>query len=1232
MTRWPVRPDDGAVEPFFTWLISGAIGPAAVGLPVNWAAEKLADAATRWFKRLRHTDDLSRLVTSAAGDSAGLTKDEFAAVRKLLERPKTWDALGSGTVDQIAADIAACLPARAGRDSPRVAETIARGLLEFAVHGLEPDVFQDVLKARLTRMQNTQAASDRARDEALLGLHADLMAGFADVLDRLDLALARLAPGPAQRTEILVYLGTLINELGTDTWVYHWYRGSELSEATVERKLYLTSGPERDLEADLLADQCERLVIRGDPGSGKTWLARRTARRCAERARDVLAAGSASLDQVEIPLYTTCSALFAAGSDVRAAGVSSALEALPDLGGGRIKAALREFFMARSAPTLLVIDSLDEAYGSDKILGRARNLPWRVMLTTRPSSWRGQLDLEPGNRDHRVGDIQPLRYPGDVVPFIGQWFAGRPDQGEALAVQIASRADLQQAATVPLILTFCCILGGTEPLPEFRSDLYRKLFRCMLDGYWHDIAHPRDQPPLDREACLRTLGDWAWADAQDRVDPVSGVGTWADEIAAKPVWLGPLAAGALDHIAPPVDRDDDDTGLIPRRFIHRSVREYLVAERLGGLTVEQAADVLMPHLWYDLDWTDVAPAALALHPERDRLLRELIGRATGTGPLPGDLAALDAGGEFRRFLARTACQSREADWSPDVAQLIGRARMDLIQAGQMDDVGWAVHWETSNAQARAKLLAQLPGQAAGRDAAQLAVRLIQLNPTADDARQACQVLAGLLAERTGFLPGQVVDVMVRLAVAAQVEQDARDTLLSFVTSPDERGLAVDMARGMARLSPSSDEKRQACDALLAHIAGQDGYGLLSLADALGRLSPAPDVGQRARQVIGEKLAVARNGQMAAKLAAALARLDPTLPEKQQALDVLERWLARDAAVALDPALRDHRASWFTERRSELFHAHNAMRDELDGLVELAATEEEKRIARTAVLGLLRRQPDSFTSGQLAAALARLDPTEADKLEARGILLRSLTQEAACYDAAQLCDGLIALDPTPPDKRQARTSMLGLLAGPDASNASWLPGRLARLDLRPEEAQRARAALLEYSQADDLTAETLLGWLLQMDPTPQEKLRACDILLGFVEHATGDAPAVRLALAMAQLDPPPRCRDSARRTLLDLLAGAAGPAAGQLTSAIAALNPTPDDKLRAGEILRGLLASGDASTQIPSGLAQLDPPVSEISGWLQWPAPPPAELLAAARRCSPLHDWLEALPTLPAQIS
>ena len=152
---------------------------------------------------------------------------------------------GRGTVEDLADRIASCLPPRDGRtaeDSHAAALTIARGLLEFAVADLDPKLFQQVLMARLQRMETDQAS---ALDKALLGLHADLAAGFASVMEQLKLVLDRLPPGPARRGEIAVYLRTLIDWLNTDPWPRDpQFGGPVLTPAAIERKLRITAtGP-----------------------------------------------------------------------------------------------------------------------------------------------------------------------------------------------------------------------------------------------------------------------------------------------------------------------------------------------------------------------------------------------------------------------------------------------------------------------------------------------------------------------------------------------------------------------------------------------------------------------------------------------------------------------------------------------------------------------------------------------------------------------------------------------------------------------------------------------------------------------------------------------------------------------------------------------------------------------------------------------------------------------------
>ena len=106
--------------------------------------------------------------------------------------------------------------------------------------------------------------------------------------------------------------------------------------------------------------------------------------------------------------------------------------------------------------------------------------------------------------------------------------------------------------------------------------------------------------------------------------------------------------------------------------------------------------------------------------------------------------------------------------------------------------------------------------------------------------------------------------------------------------------------------------------------------------------------------------------MTASLSGALAWLDPAPKQRQQARDALQDWLARDAAVALDPAVQNDRADSGTQRHTERFLAQGSMTEELNALVELAATEQDKPPTREIFLSLLSRQPGSSISGQLAA--------------------------------------------------------------------------------------------------------------------------------------------------------------------------------------------------------------------------------------------------------------------------
>jgi len=1173
------------------WL-AGASGSAAVGAPVNMAADTLAGAARRRFRQFRRTDDLSRLVEAATG-SVGLTEAELDALGRVLEDREFWTLLGQGTPHELSTKIASCLQSVGGptAEHPYPAATaITHGLLEFAVADLEPRLYQKVLLARLQRMETDQAS---ALDQALLRQQASMsavLAGqgdreaelFARVMRQLDRMLDRLPPTAADSSQIAVYLRTLISWLSSDPWPQRRrFGGPALTPAGIERKLRISraGADEKDLDADDLAGRCERLVVLGGPGSGKTWLAKRTARRCAQKALHALAAG-ATLAEVELPIYTTCSRLFTAVGDIRSAVVSSALGQIGDMGGSHISAAVGMLLTERNAPTVVVIDSLDEAPGGDERLRQADTLPWRIVLTSRPSSWDGQLaikDGKEGHKSHCVGELRPLRYPDDVIPFVRMWFTLQPERGSAVVAQIAQSAGLQVSATVPLMLAMYCVIGGRdEALPEFHRDLYDKVLRCLLTGHWR-LSDSHHTTETDTAACLKQLTEWAWEGAVS--DPVSGIGMWADEISTVSSPLDQADREAVDHVAVPLGPPDLYLDTVPRRFIHRSIREHLIAARIAALPVDEAIEALLPHLWYDPDWEYPSAAAIAGHPQRSDLLSSLISHAAGSNHVADDIAAVDAGGEFRALLARIASESRESDWQPQVAAIIGQARVELARAARSGHLSKAAHWPTWNQLARKKLLSRISELAIfcrDHEAAAFARELTQLDPSEEERSFALEALINRLpSDFTDplFSPLDITSAIADFAETADEKQRARKALLGIFSGPPNETRSV-VARSaiklLVKLAGTAEEKRQV------------------------------------REVLLNRLATSHHFFQAEPLVYALLWFDPTDQDKHR---------ARRTLLSSMPGQTD---SW------NVGHL-------VSDLTLLDPTADEKRLARQVLLSLMSGRTDRWDIENLTSALAQLDPPADEKQQIRRALLSKMPAKTGSWKSEELARALVQPDPAnDEDPREALLTKMP--AKTSHEDIKTLVSALLKLAATVGEKYRAKEALLSImtthhgARAPKITAAALL----RLDPTADEKGRARQALLSLMTAETTISWGIAdLADALAQLDPTADERRRARYALLKKMASNALPWEG---NTLVELTVTEEEKRQVREALLGLASAvggfGTEARKLMDVLAQFDPTVDDIRAWRGWNKPPSPRLLAAARRNSTLESWLAALPSLP----
>jgi len=604
---------------------------AALGGPlsaVGSALSEVAKYAQARYEAEKETRELRRHVSAAVEQWAESEGIDPAAIRLGL-------ALATDTVAQFGLDyqglaaanyspeVAAARVIRAARTSDRYWATEDHKAVEghYVVAERAIDATYRVLIQQLRANEPVllpaiQALRDRIRD---CDVRTETAA--AGAMKTLEELAAALVVG-ATVAEVMAYLEVRIADWDRSEWL-----PDRQQPSTVERRLHVrtsltgsTAGGAMLSAEQALAGQ-QMLVVLGGPGSGKTWLARRYARKAAQAALLRLDDG-AELGEVTLPLFTTWDRWtkidgVASRQSLIAASFASGL-GHSDPGAGDTVARLQRTFMQPGVRVLMIIDSLDEAGDRERQDGRLHELSslpnWRVIVTSRPAAWDATYTARTrGLSGPRVVELEKLEYPDDVEAFIRTWFAADPGRAEALISQIQTSAQLVATAAIPLMLTFYCLLteppaDPTLPLPARRRELYQRLVRRLLAGGWTTNPPGPDARP-DPDQCAKLLAEWAWRAVQHATTP-TGLGDWG-EVFLQPTRPTVDQARAIDHVASKVRIDEE--GRVTRRFVHRTVLEHFVAEYVAALDADQACDILLAHLWFDPDWQVATPAAIAAH-------------------------------------------------------------------------------------------------------------------------------------------------------------------------------------------------------------------------------------------------------------------------------------------------------------------------------------------------------------------------------------------------------------------------------------------------------------------------------------------------------------------------------------------------------------------------------------------------------------------------------------------
>ena len=900
--------------------------------------------------------------------------------------------------------------------------------------------------------------------------------------------------GVANRHELIDYLEKQIRDWDYSPWAQGRKWTQDRRPSQLERTLEIayekrTMSPAEALEGVWL------LTVLGGPGSGKTWLARRLAREAAGTALEQLQDPRVDPASVELPLFTTV----ADWIKRRGTGFEGLVEAaLPH----KSQEKIRRLALRPGARVLAVADSLDEGVSANSartLLNSLTSSPTRrLVVTSRPEAWHSAVSGLRATQDTRVGTLTELRYPKDVHGYIKAWFTENPPTAQHLIRQLEERRELRATATSPLLLTFYCMLTEQEPdqeLPRRRRKLYRTIIDLLLAGGWATA-----EEHVDTAKCSAILQQWAWDGVKEAVSP-AGLGVWPETITTNCTTLNVSTAmeRALDNVAPKQEYPGSsqyDHARVKRRFLHRTLWEYLVSEHIAAFSAAKAAKALLPHIWFDPDWDITLPMAIAAHQKHSKLADRLWAHHTDH-PTPAQKVVND---RLEELILEVAAQTDPEDWNK-----ADRTRIRSLREGltphHLELIASSAQWGDLN-RSEAILAALL--RAAPKRVPELVRRLLDLAPTDTERAKARHTILTVLSKTN---PGRIPDLVQALSVLAPTDEEqakARHTIIGALPNTTPR--AVDrLINALSTLEPTNTERAKARHTIIRLLPNTAWWEIDRLINALSTLEPTNTERAKARHTI--LTALPKTDPKAANhLINALSTLEPTNTERAKALRAIIRLLPNTA--------------WW----------------EIDGLINalstLEPTDAERAKARHTIIGELPNSTPRAVDG-LVHALLSLEPTDTERAKARHTIIITLPKTDP-KAANRLINALASLEPTDEEQAKARHTIIGVLPNSNSREINGLVHGLLRLE--PTDTERAKALHATITALPNTAwweIYHLINALSTLEPTDAERAKARHTIIGALPNSNS-REINGLVHALLRLEPTDTERAKACRTIIGAL--------------------------------------------------------------------------------------------------
>jgi HEAT repeat protein len=419
--------------------------------------------------------------------------------------------------------------------------------------------------------------------------------------------------------------------------------GLDLEDLRRAREVYERK-PRRPV-IDVLTDQgAQRVVLLGDPGAGKSTLARYLVLSLTtlESGRRLSALRSYLPLLVELRSYAALQAKGQHGTFLEY------LDHLARTEGLGLRQKTLDAYLTQDGRALVVFDGLDEVLDLEErgtiarqIAGFAVRYPKaRVLVTSRIIGYRRATLADARFTHYTLQDLDE----GQIGEFLTSWYAlalhDRPKDAEPrrqrLQVAVQESRPIRELAGNPLLLTILAIISKHQELPRERWKVYDHAATVLVE-HWDVNRHLRDRRihadflgEEDKKELLRRIayrmqagvgglaGNYLTGDAlREELERYLRSRYQRDPVEAKAIAIAMIAQFRERSFI--LSR----YGAEVYGFVHRAFLEYFCAEayvwqfeKNQELTLEQLKQQVFARYWEDASWREVLRLIAGMVAER----------------------------------------------------------------------------------------------------------------------------------------------------------------------------------------------------------------------------------------------------------------------------------------------------------------------------------------------------------------------------------------------------------------------------------------------------------------------------------------------------------------------------------------------------------------------------------------------------------------------------------------